>query len=238
MEAWQRIYVALDTTDLGKARELVQTLRGKVGGFKIGKEFFSAHGPDGVGAVLGGEPLFLDLKFHDIPNTVASALRACARLHPRIVNVHASGGAAMLAAAAQSVRESAEDQESDRPWLIAVTVLTSLDDQDLRAVGQRGLTEAQVLRLAKLAQQNGLDGVVCSPREIVALRATCGPDFKLVVPGIRPDWAAVGDQKRIMTPSQAVKAGADVLVIGRPIAAADNPIEAANRIAEELATVG
>ncbi|MGO1119904.1 orotidine-5'-phosphate decarboxylase [Rhodovibrionaceae bacterium A322] len=235
MEAWQRIYVALDTTDLAKARELVDSLRGKVGGFKIGKEFFSAQGPDGVRAVLGGEPLFLDLKFHDIPNTVASALRATSHLQPRIVNVHAAGGPAMLAASSQAVREAAEDLETERPWLIAVTVLTSLDDADLEAVGQHGPAEDQVIRLAKLAQSNGLDGVVCSPKEITALRAACGPDFKLVVPGIRPAWAASGDQKRIMTPSDAVKAGADVLVIGRPITAADDPTAAAKRIAEELA---
>ncbi|SME94271.1 orotidine-5'-phosphate decarboxylase [Tistlia consotensis] len=231
----ERIFVALDTQELERAGQLVATLRGSVGGFKVGKELFTAQGPDGVRAAVGGEPLFLDLKFHDIPNTVAGALRAAMHLRPRVVNVHASGGPAMLKAAVEAVREASEDLECERPWLIAVTVLTSLDDADLAAVGQEGPTESQVLRLARLAQDCGLDGVVCSPREIVPLRAACGADFRLVVPGIRPAWSASGDQKRVMTPARAIEAGADLLVIGRPITGAEDPAAAARRIAGELA---
>lgn len=231
----ERIFVALDTTDLTRAAGLVEVLAGKVGGFKIGKEFFTANGPDGVGAVLRGEPLFLDLKWHDIPNTVAGAVRAAMAMHPRIINVHAAGGPAMMAAAAEACREAAEDHAVERPLLLAVTVLTSLDEHDLGAVGQIGPVPAQVVRLAKLAQEQGCDGVVCSPQEIGLLREEIGPDFKLLTPGIRPSWAAAGDQKRIMTPSEAVHCGADFLVIGRPITAAANPAEAAEKIAEELA---
>lgn len=231
----ERVLVGLDTPDLARAAGLVAALRGLVGGFKLGKEFLAAQGAPAARAAVGGEPVFLDVKLHDIPNTVASAIRALAHQRPAIVNVHAAGGPAMLRAAAEAAREAAEDLEVERPWVIAVTVLTSLDEADLAAVGQQGPLEAQVLRLARLAQDCGLDGVVCSPREIAALRGACGPDFKLVVPGIRPAWAAVGDQKRIMTPAEALAAGADRLVIGRPITAAEDPAAAVRRIAAELA---
>lgn len=230
----ERIFAALDTTDLARAQGLAQALSGLVGGLKVGKEFFTAHGPEGVRAAVGGEPLFLDLKFHDIPNTVAGAIRASIHLRPKIVNVHASGGPAMLQAAAQAAREAAEDAEVERPLVIGVTVLTSLDDSDLEAVGQQGPAAEQAIRLARLTQDCGLDGVVCSPREIGPLREACGPGFRLVVPGIRPDWAAAADQKRITTPADAVKSGADYLVIGRPITGADDPAAAARRIAGEL----
>jgi len=233
-EARERIFVALDTTDLERAARLSRELAGSVGGLKVGKEFFTAHGPDGLRLAVGGEPLFLDLKFHDIPNTVAAAVRAALRLSPRILNVHASGGRAMLEAARDALREGADDTGVEPPWLIAVTVLTSLDDRDLAEVGQSGPAVEQVLRLARLAQDCGLDGVVCGPREIAPLRAACGRDFKLVVPGIRPTWAATGDQKRVMTPQAAVAAGADVIVVGRPITAADNPLAAAQRIVADL----
>ncbi len=230
-----RILVALDTPDLARAKTLATALSGLVGGLKIGKEFFAAHGPQGVREVAGSQALFLDLKVHDIPNTVAGALRAAVDLEPLIVNVHTSGGQAMMAAAAEAVRDAAAARGIQRPRLIGVTVLTSLDDADLDAVGQRGPAADQVLRLARLAQDSGLDGVVCSPREIVGLREALGPDFLLVVPGIRPDWAAKGDQKRVTTPTEALAAGADYLVIGRPITGADDPAAAARRIAEELA---
>jgi orotidine-5'-phosphate decarboxylase len=225
-----RIFVALDTTDLDHALALGRDLAGLVGGVKVGKEFFTALGPDGVRAVTElGMPVFLDLKFHDIPATVAGAVRAALALNPYMLNVHASGGAAMMQAAAAASGEAA-----DKPLVLAVTVLTSLSDDDLASVGVGGDTASQVLRLAQLAQLSGLDGVVCSAREAEALRAALGPDFKLVVPGIRPDWAASDDQKRITTPSQAVALGADYLVIGRPITGADNPAAAAKRIADEL----
>lgn len=235
MNPKDRILVGVDTPERARAETLVQNLRGKVGGIKIGKEFFTSQGPQVVREVIGDEPLFLDLKFHDIPNTVAGAVRASVRLKPLIVNVHAAGGRAMMTAAAEAAKEEAEAQGVSKPLVIAVTVLTSLDDADLESVGQQGPAAAQVERLAALAQDCGLDGVVCSPREITVLRRLCGPDFKLVVPGIRPSWAAAGDQKRIMTPADAVSAGADYIVIGRPIAAAPDPAEAADRIAAELA---
>ncbi|WP_193366570.1 orotidine-5'-phosphate decarboxylase [Pelagibius marinus] len=230
----ERIFVGLDTPDIDKAAHLAKTLVGSVGGVKIGKELFTAQGPDGVRMAAGGTPLFLDLKFHDIPNTVAGAIRAAVHLRPKIVNVHASGGRAMMMAAAEAAREASEDLGVERPQVIGVTVLTSLDAKDLEEVGQMGPAEAQVERLAHLAQDSGLDGVVCSPREIALLRRACGPDFLLVVPGIRPTWAAAGDQKRIMTPEDAVAAGADYIVIGRPITAAEDPLAAARRIAADL----
>ncbi|NQV83238.1 MAG: orotidine-5'-phosphate decarboxylase [Rhodospirillales bacterium] len=230
MKPSDKIFVALDTTDLDHALALGRDLAGLVGGVKVGKEFFTALGPDGVRAVADlGMPVFLDLKFHDIPATVAGAVRAALALGPFMLNVHASGGAAMMRAAAETVAKA-----PTKPLVLAVTVLTSMGDGDLAAVGVGGDAASQVLRLAKLAQQSGLDGVVCSAREAEALRAALGPNFKLVVPGIRPDWAATDDQKRITTPSQAVALGADYLVIGRPITGADNPADAARRIAEEL----
>jgi orotidine-5'-phosphate decarboxylase len=231
---WERIFVGLDTAEVDTAARLTRLLAGAVGGVKIGKEFFTAQGPDGVRLAVCGAPLFLDLKFHDIPNTVAGAVRAAVHLRPKILNVHASGGRAMMAAAAEAARETAEELGVERPRVIGVTVLTSLDAGDLDEVGQKGPPEAQVERLARLAQASGLDGVVCSPREIARLRKACGPDFLLVVPGIRPSWSAAGDQKRIMTPGEAVAAGADVLVIGRPITGADDPLAAARRIGAEL----
>jgi len=233
----ERIFVGLDTADLDKAARIAGQVRGAVGGVKIGKELFTAHGPEGVRKAAGETPLFLDLKFHDIPNTVAGAVRAAVHLRPKILNVHASGGRAMMEAAARAARETAEELDVERPRVIGVTVLTSLDAGDLAEVGQKGPPEAQVERLALLAQDSGLDGVVCSPREIARLRKACGADFLLVVPGIRPTWSAAGDQKRIMTPAEAVAAGADVLVIGRPITGADDPLAAARRIGAELDTV-
>lgn len=226
-----RIFVALDTTDLAQAEKLARSLVGVVGGIKIGLELYSARGIEGVKRLADvGLPLFLDLKFHDIPNTVASAVRAALPLKPSILNVHASGGAAMMRAAAEAVA----DADGVPPKLIAVTVLTSLDEHDLVLVGQNGPVADQVLRLANLAQGAGIDGVVCSPQEVALLRAKCGENFLLVVPGIRPAWAASGDQKRVMTPAEAIAAGADYLVIGRPITAAPDPRAAAERIAAEL----
>lgn len=234
MDPKDRILVGIDTPDLLRAEALVRSVAGRVGGIKIGKEFFTAQGPDKVRQIIGDQKLFLDLKFHDIPNTVAGALRSSLGMTPAIVNVHAAGGRAMMTAAAQAAQEESAKLGVAKPLVIAVTVLTSLDDDDLSSVGQQGPAAAQVERLAALTQDCGLDGVVCSPREIAALRRLCGPDFKLVVPGIRPTWAAAGDQKRIMTPAEAVAEGADYIVIGRPITSASDPAEAADRIAEEL----
>ena len=231
MSPYERIFVALDTMDSGCAQKMIAKLSGHIGGVKIGKEFFTANGPQGVRTVIGEkQPLFLDLKFHDIPNTVIGALRSAMALRPIIVNVHASGGPAMLRAAAKTVLEVG----SSRPLLIAVTVLTSLEDKDMADIGLRPSVAAQAIRLAKLAQACGLDGVVCSPHEISAIREACGSNFKLVVPGIRPDWAVKGDQKRTTTPRQALDLGADYLVIGRPITENENPVRAAQRIGKEL----
>jgi len=224
------VYVALDTTDLGHARQLAARLRGCVGGLKLGLEFFNAHGPEGIKPfVETALPVFLDLKYHDIPNTVAGAVRAVAGLGVSILNVHAQGGAAMMRAgldAAKSVSPSTR--------VIAVTMLTSLGDEDLPGLGIQPPVADQVLRLATLARQCGLDGVVCSAHEIVRLRKELGPDFLLVVPGIRPAGAALGDQRRVMGPAEARDAGASVLVIGRPITGAPDPAQAARDIAQSL----
>jgi orotidine-5'-phosphate decarboxylase len=224
------VYVALDTPDLGLALALAQDVAPYVGGLKVGLEFFSAFGPQGVRALQYiGLPIFLDLKFHDIPNTVAGAVRAASSLGVAILNVHASGGAAMMKAAGEAAR--AVDSKTK---VIAVTVLTSLDPSELAAVGQSGSPQDQVLRLARLAKDNGLDGVVCSAQEAAALKAALGPDFLLVVPGIRPAGSAVGDQRRVMGPKQALAAGAGILVIGRPITDAPDPVAAARAIAESI----
>jgi orotidine-5'-phosphate decarboxylase len=224
------VYVALDTTDLDYALQLAQRVRPHVGGLKLGLEFFTAHGAEGVRAFTGmGLPVFLDLKFHDIPNTVAGACRAAAGLGVSITNVHAQGGAAMMRAALDAVKTV-----NPATRLIAVTMLTSLSDEDLPGLGLAPPAGDQVLRLAGLARQCGLDGVVCSAHEIGRLRRELGPDFLLVVPGIRPAGAALGDQRRVMGPKEALDAGADVLVIGRPVTAARDPALAARDIAESL----
>jgi len=231
MKPTDRIFVALDTTNADEAVTMAEKLNGLVGGVKIGKEFFTAHGPAEVNRVAAtGMPVFLDLKYHDIPNTVAGAIRAALTMKPFMLNVHASGGAAMMKAAASAAAGAGEH----KPLLIAVTVLTSLGDEDLGAMGITGSAEKQVVRLARLTQDCGLDGVVCSAREVTALRAACGENFKLVVPGIRPAWASPDDQKRIVTPSDAIRMGADYLVIGRPITSAPDPVEAVKKIAGEL----
>ena len=227
-----RIFVAIDTTDLERAEAISRALAGVVGGIKIGLELYSAHGVEAVRRLAAlGFPIFLDLKFHDIPNTVASAVRAALPLKPALMTVHAAGGPAMLRAAVEAAAEAGEG----RPKIVAVTVLTSLDERDLGLIGQQGPIASQVLRLAELAQGAGVDGVVCSPREVAALHDKCGAAFRLVVPGIRPAWAASGDQKRTMTPGEAISAGADYLVIGRPITGSADPRGAAERIAAELA---
>jgi orotidine-5'-phosphate decarboxylase len=229
------IFLAIDTTDLATATAQAAATSGVIAGIKLGLEFFMAHGPGGVrSATPRGRPLFLDLKLHDIPNTVAGAVRAVTPLQPTLLTVHAGGGAAMLRAALDAAGETAARAGIARPRLIGVTVLTSLAEADMGAIGQQGPIADQARRLAVLAKSCGLDGVVCSPHEIAALRAACGDGFLLVVPGIRPAWAAVGDQKRVMTPAEAARLGADYLVIGRPITGADDPAAAARRIAAEV----
>ena len=223
------IFCALDTGDAAAAAALAASLGSSVGGIKLGLEFFIANGPAGVKRVAAGMKLFLDIKLHDIPNTVAGAVRSIAPLGVTMTTIHASGGMAMMKAAADAAKES-----PDRPWLLGVTILTSLDEDSLPAIGFGGSVSESVKRLAALAQQSGLDGAVCAPQEVAVLRAQCGPGFKLVVPGIRPAGSDAGDQRRVMTPKQALAAGADVLVIGRPITGAADPAAAARAIASEL----
>jgi len=226
------ILCAIDTPSLNRARDLASSIAPHVGGLKLGLEFFNAHGPEGIERMGDlGAPIFADLKFHDIPNTVAGAVRSIMRARPFMLNVHTSGGPAMMTAARAAMDEL---PESERALLIGVTILTSMDETDLAAVGMRGSPQDQVLRLATLAKDCGLDGVVCSAHEIELLKGALGADFKLVVPGIRPAGSDVGDQKRIKTPEQAVKDGADYIVIGRPITAADDPAAAAAAIAATL----
>jgi orotidine-5'-phosphate decarboxylase len=223
------IYCAIDNPDLAAAKALAAQIVPAGCGVKLGMEFFNANGPQGVRAVMDSVPsasIFLDLKYHDIPNTVAGAVRAASALGIDYLNVHAAGGLEMLRAA--------KDACAPGTRLIAVTVLTSLDDENLRSVGQSTPAADQVKRLALLTQQAGLDGVVCSAHEIALLRQECGPDFALMVPGIRPAGADIGDQKRIMTPPDALAAGATHLVIGRPITQAADPARAAKDILESL----
>jgi orotidine-5'-phosphate decarboxylase len=230
------VFVAIDTPDLELARSLCSSLQVPGLGIKLGLEFFCAHGAAGVRSVLeaaGDLPLFLDLKFHDIPNTVAGAVRATTGLGAALLNVHAGGGAGMMKAAVTAATEEAQRLGVPKPAMLAVTVLTSMDDSDLKAVGQTPSAREQVVRLALLAKECGMDGVVCSAVEISAIRAACGPEFALVVPGIRPAGAAMGDQKRVMTPADAMAAGATSLVVGRPITTAEVPKDAAARIVAE-----
>jgi orotidine-5'-phosphate decarboxylase len=230
-----RILLALDTPDVATAVAQTRAVGAAVDGVKLGLEFFNANGPAGVRQVQAeGRPLFLDLKFHDIPNTVAGAIRSVLPLRPLLLNVHAAGGPEMLRRSAEAVAEAGPGAGGERPLLIAVTVLTSLADEDLAAVGQQPPARDQVRRLAALAQRQGCDGVVCSSREIAVLKRDCGADFKLVVPGIRPADSAPGDQKRVMTPGEAAALGADFLVIGRPITAAADSAAAARRIRAEI----
>jgi orotidine-5'-phosphate decarboxylase len=224
-----RIIAALDTTDLATAQTWARSLAPHCGLMKLGLAFFMAHGPAGVRAVTD-RPVFLDLKLHDIPNTVAGAVSAILPLGARMLTLHAAGGAAMIAAA----RRAADAGGPERPKLLAVTVLTSLSAAALAETGVMGSPSEQVLRLAKLALDAGADGLVCSPQEVAMLRRHIGPNPLLVVPGIRPEGAPAGDQARTMTPREAVSAGADWLVIGRPITAADDPALAAAAIAADL----
>lgn len=224
------VFCAIDRPDLEGALSLGQSLASHVGGLKLGLEFLSANGPPGVRAIGElGLPLFLDTKFHDIPNTVQGAVRATAALEPAMLTLHIAGGRAMLEAA----REAVDDIETP-PRLLGITVLTSLDDEDLARNGVVGKLGEQVIRQAELGIEAGLDGLVCAAHEVHALRQRFGPAVLLVVPGIRPTGVAAGDQKRTIGPTEAIARGADILVIGRPITQAPTPAEAALAIAREL----
>ena len=220
------IFVALDTPDLKQAEHLARAVRDHAGGVKLGLEFFSAQGPAGIRRISElGLPIFLDLKLHDIPNTVGKAVAALAPLKPAILTVHAAGGRAMMAAAKAAAPSSTK--------VVAVTVLTSLDESDLAAIGIQGSPERQVERLADLARESGIDGIVCPGEEVRSARSAWTDGF-FVVPGIRPLGADIADQKRVVTPRQALDDGASVLVIGRPITGAADPARTIAEIAGSL----
>lgn len=226
------LITALDTTDPQRALQWARQVSGHCGMLKLGLEYYLANGAEGV-RLIDTLPIFLDLKLHDIPNTVAGGVRAVLPLRPALLTLHAAGGAAMIRAA----REAAEPAGLDRPLLLAVTVLTSLDAAALAEIGVAGGPRQQVLRLARLALASGADGLVCSPHEVAPLRDALGPEVLLVVPGIRPAGSAVGDQARTMTPGEAARAGADWIVVGRPITGAADPEAAAAAIAAEIGAV-
>ena len=234
------ILVALDVESAVKALALADQLRGSVGGYKIGKQLFTAAGPAIVRELTGrGDRVFLDLKFHDIPNTVAGAVQSAVATGAWMVNVHTSGGSAMMRAAADAAAKTAASLGRPKPLVIGVTVLTSMTDAALKEIGvQRPMLE-QVVHLAKLARSSGLDGVVASPQETRAIRDACGDDFQIVTPGIRPaDQQGKDDQARTLTPAEAISAGATYLVIGRPITGAADPRQAAERITATLSSGG
>jgi orotidine-5'-phosphate decarboxylase len=233
-----KLLVALDVETGARAVELATTLRGLAGGFKVGSRLFTLEGPTLVRTLVdSGARVFLDLKFHDIPNTVAQAVEAAVSTGAWMINVHASGGVAMMQAAARAGADTAQRIGAPTPFLIGVTVLTSMDEATLRAGGINRTVLDHVVALARMAKEAGLDGVVASPQETAAIRAACGPDFAIVTPGIR--GAAAGaeknDQVRTMGPGEAVNAGASYIVVGRPIIAAVDPRAAAAAIADELA---
>jgi len=225
-----RVIAALDTNDLDRAAALAAGLGSSCGVMKVGLELFGAHGREAVTRIGASTPVFLDLKLHDIPNTVAGAVRSLVSLKPAMLTIHASGGAAMVAAA----RAEAERAGDARPIILAVTVLTSIDAATLADVGVAGGPVQQVLRLARVALEAGADGLVCSPQEVARLRDAFGDQPMLVVPGVRPAGSAVGDQARTATPADAVAAGADWIVVGRPITNAADPAAAAASIAASL----
>jgi orotidine-5'-phosphate decarboxylase len=234
-EARRRIIFALDVENRADAERWVTLLTGQVGMFKVGKQLFTSSGPDIVRLIRerGGE-VFLDLKYHDIPNTVAMATLEAARLGVQLVNMHALGGFEMMATTRQTLER--ESRGKERPKLLAVTILTSSTEETLRGVGIDLPVREMVVKLSRLARSAGIDGVVASPLEVPLIREACGKEFLIVTPGVRPSSVAVDDQKRVMTPAEAVRAGADYLVIGRPIAASADPIAACEAIVDEIVT--
>ncbi len=230
MKPQEKIIVALDVNTEAEALKLVKKLSAHVGVFKVGKELFVSSGPSIIKKIhkLGGK-VFLDLKFHDIPNTVAKAVDAACKLGVYMLTIHTSGGSEMMKAAADAAAPY-----KNRPIILGVTVLTSMDDKGLKEINVCKTAEAQVLRLAKMAKKAGLTGIVSSAMEAKKLRKALGPDMALVTPGIRPLWSVKGDQKRIVTPKDAIKNGSSFMVIGRPITGHKDPVEAAKLIAEEI----
>jgi orotidine-5'-phosphate decarboxylase len=232
-----RLCVALDTDSLENALRLARRLSECAGHVKIGLELFSAAGPEAVSRLRELVPgIFLDLKLYDIPNTVSHAVRMAAKLGVSLLTVHASGGAAMIGAAREAAETAASSHSVQHPRILAVTVLTSIDDDALsRTFGVRMSVQETALHLAKTAKDAGADGVVCSAREVARIKKVCGSEFLTVTPGIRPASAAAGDQKRVTTPAEAIKAGSDLLVVGRPITVAPDPVAAAEEILSSIA---
>ncbi|MCL4441707.1 MAG: orotidine-5'-phosphate decarboxylase [Firmicutes bacterium] len=235
--AKEKLIVALDVDTAEKALDLVKKLSSHAGMFKVGMQLFYSAGPDVVRRIKEqGVKVFLDLKLHDIPNTVGQAARALAGLGADIINVHAAGGSAMMQAAAGAVRERAATLGLPAPFVISVTVLTSIDRPAFQQeLGFPGEIQEKVRAWAVLTKEAGLDGVVASPKETAVIREACGDDFKIITPGIRPAWSVSGDQKRIMTPGEAIGQGASYLVVGRPITGVGDPAAAAQKILSEMA---
>ena len=232
-----QIFCAIDKPDYDEASALVAKVGPHTGAIKLGMTFFNKNGPQGIAKIMQDNPgpdLFLDLKLHDIPMQVAGAVRALIALEPAFLTIHASGGFDMMCEAAKAAKDEAEKTGVKRPKILGITVLTSLDEDALNGVGQKGPAQDQVERLAKLAKDAGLDGIVCSPLEVAHLRSILGDDFILMVPGIRPKGADLGDQKRVMTPGLAVKSGATHLVIGRPITGADDALAVVEEIKQDI----
>ena len=234
INAKKKIIVALDTQDTNHALGLISQLP-EVAAFKLGLEYFCANGPEGFKILAeSGVKIFLDLKFHDIPNTIEGAIRATLPINPFMMTVHISGGRLMLERAMNTVLEDHEKKIGNRPLIVGVSVLTSIDEDDFAALGLVGKLEDQVKRLADLALDVGLDGIVCSAKELKVIRDHVGKDLIIVTPGIRPKWAEKQDQKRIMSPAEAIKFGASFLVVGRPITEADNPSHAFEKLCQEI----
>jgi orotidine-5'-phosphate decarboxylase len=235
MEAKERLIVALDVDSYEQAEKLIDALSPEVDIFKVGIAPFTGYGEALLRKIKdAGKKTFLDLKFHDIPNTVRNAARIAAAKGVFMMNFHCLGGRSMLEAARRGAEEGSADSGSEMPILLGVTVLTSMNENDLQDIGLKGHVESKVLELARLAKDAGLGGVVASAKEASMIKEKIGKTFVVVTPGVRPTWAAAGDQKRVLTPKQAVDGGADYIVVGRPIIQADNPPEAAKKIIQEM----
>ena len=234
-EIKDRLIIALDVPTADRAQELVSLLKGRVGMFKVGIQLFTSAGPPLVREIVsGGDKVFLDLKFHDIPRTVAKAALEVAKMWVVMFNLHTLGGIEMMRLTVEEVDRYCSTHKLLRPKILGVTVLTSMDQDSFQRMGLKGSVEEVVIRLSLLAQEAGLDGVVASPREIRAIREACGKNFVIVTPGIRPSWAQADDQRRFATPREAMEAGADYIVIGRPITGAEDPLSALERVLSEL----
>lgn len=233
--AKEKLVLAMDVSNLADAEKIVTELTDYVGVFKVGKELFTAEGPAVFRMIKEkGGKIFADLKYHDIPNTVASAARVLTRHGVEIFNVHAQGGYEMIKTTKEAIVDEASKLGVKPPVMLAVTVLTSLSDEDMKRLNINSTAKEYVLHLAKLAKEAGADGVVCSPQEVEMLKKELGKEFVVLTPGIRPLWSEKGDQKRIMTPADAVKADVDYIVIGRPILKAENRVEAAKKVIDEM----